>query len=229
MRAFKSRFTPVLLLIIPLLVAACSGGQAAQESDDEPTVPATSEPTVPAAGEAAAPATSEPTAAVAEGGEFELSENYEFDGFGFSMAIPAGWHADTRREVTFINELESDHATAFREEPPPREGYQIALDHRDAAFMATIGLGEDPTLQDLFELNKEFFDWQEPIEVSETEAFGAPALAAKAFDGEDWGYSLMGFANDEAFLLSLGAPSEEALDAFLPTFEQIVSSIAPAE
>lgn len=202
MRAFKSRFTPVLLLLILLLVAACSGEQAAPESDAEPA---------------------------AETDEYELGESYEFAGFGFSIAIPAGWHADTRGTVTMINELESDHATAFRDEPPPLEGYQIGLDHRNAAFMAGIGLGEDPTLQDLFELNKEFFEWQEPVEVSESEVFGVPALAAKAFDGEDWGYTLMGFVNDEAFLLGYGAPSEEALDGFLPTWEQMVASIVPTE
>ena len=72
-------------------------------------------------------------------------------------------------------------------------------------------------------------DWQEPVEVSESEVFGAPALAARAFDGESWVYTLMGFVNDEAFLLSLEAPSEEALDTFMPTFEQMVASIAPVD
>jgi hypothetical protein len=179
-----------------------------------------------AGAEPTAEATAEPAASVA-GDVYELDETYVIPGFGFSMAIPAGWHADTRGEVTLINELESDHATAFREDPPPREGYQISLDHRDAAFMAGIGLGDDATLQDLLDLNKDFFDWQEPLEVSESEAFGVPALAARHFDGEEWGYAVMGFVNEEAFLLGFGAPSEEALDAFLPTWQQMVASIAP--
>jgi hypothetical protein len=116
---------------------------------------------------------------------------------------------------------------SFKSPFPPREGYQIRHDHRDAAFMASIGLGEESTVQDLVELNKGFFEWQEPVEVSETTAFGAPALFARTCDDEGMGYSVMGFVNDEAFLLSLGAPSEEALDAFFPTFERMLASVAP--
>ena len=93
--------------------------------------------------------------------------------------------------------------------------------------MASIGLDEEPTLQDLFELNKNVFEWQEPIEVSETEVFGVSALAARGCETDFCGYSLMGFVNDEAFLLFTGADTEEKLDAFLPTFEQMVASIAP--
>jgi hypothetical protein len=37
----------------------------------------------------------------------------------------------------------------------------------------------------------------------------------------------MGFVNDEAFYLRSKAKTEEELDAFLPTFEQMVASIAP--
>ena len=236
MSLFKSNPVPALLLLIPLLIAACSGNQPAREAAAEPTA-ASAEPTAAGADPAAASAeptavSDEPAAASDEpagaGDEYALGDSYIIDDFGFSIAIPAGWHADTREPITIINELESDHSTAFQGQPPQREGYEISLDHRDASFMAGLGLGEDPSLQDLLELNKGFFNWQEPIEVSETEAFGAPALAVKAFDGEDWGYGLMGFVNDETFLLSLGAPSEEALDAFLPTFEQMVASIAPA-
>jgi hypothetical protein len=90
-----------------------------------------------------------------------------------------------------------------------------------------MGLGEDPTLQDLFELNKRVLGWQEPVEVSETEVFGVPALAARACDTVSCEYALMGFVNDEAFYLRSKAKTEEELDAFLPTFEQMVASIAP--
>ncbi len=218
MRSFKSPFSPILLLLVSLLVAACNGEQPAQEAGAEPTIEPTAEPTVGP--------TVEPTFSVA-GDAYELDETYVFPGFGFSMAIPAGWPADTRGPVTKINELEADHATAFRDDPPPREGYEIGLDHRDMVFMRSIGLGENPTLQDLFEFNKDNFEWQEPVEVSESEAFGVPALAARSCDTEGCGYTLMGFVNDEAFLLGTGAATEEELDAFLPTFKQMVASIAP--
>lgn len=54
-------------------------------------------------------------------------------------------------------------------------------------------------------------------------------LAAKAFDCADWVYALMGIVNEEVFLMTLRARSEEALDAFLPTQDQMVASIAPTE
>ena len=210
MRSFKSPFSPILLLLVSLLVAACNGEQPAQEAGAEPTIEPTAEPTFSVAGDA-----------------YELDETYVFPGFGFSMAIPAGWHADAEGPATRINELEADHATAFRDNPPPREGYEILHDHRSMLIMRSMGLGVDPTLQDLFEFNKGILEWQEPVEVSESEVFGVPALAARACDTESCEYALMGFVNDEAFYLRSKAGTEEALDAFLPTFEQMVASIAP--
>jgi hypothetical protein len=206
MRSFKSPFSPILLLLVSLLVAACNGEQPAQQAGAEPVV--------------------EPTSSVA-GDAYELDETYVFPGFGFSMAIPAGWYAGTDGPATRINELEADHLTAFRDDPPFREGYEILHDHRNMTFMRSMGLGEDPTLQDLFELNKRVLGWQEPVEVSETEVFGVPALAARACDTVSCEYALMGFVNDEAFYLRSKAKTEEELDAFLPTFEQMVASIAP--
>ena len=204
MISFRSPFAPILLLLVSLFVATCNGEQPVQEAEAEPTI--------------------EPTLSVAA---YELDETYIFPDFGFSMAFPAGWHADTRGPVTRINELEADHATAFRDNSPPREGYEIGHDHRDLNFMASIGLDEEPTLQDLFELNKNVFEWQEPIEVSESEVFGVPSLAARSCGTEGCGYTLMGFVNDEAFYLFVGAETEKELDAFLPTFEQMVASIVP--
>lgn len=212
MRSFKSPFSSILLLLVSLLVAACNGEQPAQEAGAEPTIEPTAEPTI------------EPTVS---GDAYELDETYVFPGFGFSMAIPAGWHADTQGPATRINEFEADHATAWRDNPPPREGYEILHDHRSMVFMRSIGLGADPSLQDLFEFNKGVLGWQEPVEVSESEVFGVPALAARACNAESCEYALMGFVNDEAFYLRSKAVTEEELDAFLPTFEHMVASIAP--
>ena len=63
--------------------------------------------------------------------------------------------------------------------------------------------------------------------MSETEVFGVPALAARACGTGSCEYALMGFVNNEAFYLRSMAETEEELDAFLPTFEQMVASIAP--
>jgi hypothetical protein len=72
MRSFKSPFSSILLLLVSLLVAACNGEQSAQEAGAEPAVESTS---------------------FVAGDAYELDETYVFPGFGFSMAIPAGWYA----------------------------------------------------------------------------------------------------------------------------------------
>lgn len=159
----------------------------------------------------------------------ELTETHVFAGFGYSIDYPAGWLAETRGAFTAISELEEDHRRAFIENAPV-EGYQVGLDHQRMTFMRGLGLPNDPSLQDLLALNTEFFELQEPMEVSETVIFGVPALSVKAHsESVGWGFGIMGFVNDEAFLLSLSAPSEEALDEFRPTWNRMLESIEPVE
>ena len=160
---------------------------------------------------------------------FELSETQVLQGFGHSIDYPAGWLADTQVPVTVISELVEDHQKALRQDDFDGKGYQIIFDHRDMAFMEGIGLPQDPTLDDLLDLNKEFFEWQEPIEVTEQELFGVPTYGIETQDGSSWGISLMGIRDGEAFLLTLGAASEEARDAFRSTWERMLESISPTE
>ena len=201
------------LLVSALLLAACG----AQSTDSNESLrPET-------AGEEEAP----PDSTAGEDPLPELSERTSFAGFSFSIAHPSGWLVATDDPVTIINELAEDHETALQDERPPAIGYGVALDHRDMVFMRGLGLPEEPTLQDLFELNSGFFEWTNSLQATETEVFDAPALAIKAQEGENWTQTLMGFANEEAFLLSLTAPTEEALDAFLPTWEKMLQSIEP--
>lgn len=152
-----------------------------------------------------------------------------FTGFGFSIEHPEGWLAETRLTVTIISELEEDHDHAFGD-PFPRAGYQVFLDHRDVPFMQSIGLPENATLDDLLELNINEFDWQ-VSDVLETEIFGVPALRVKYdHDNENGAHVFyMGFIEGEAFLFGLGAPSEDAIDEFMPTWEKMIESIESVE
>jgi len=157
--------------------------------------------------------------------QFELTETYVVGDFEFSIDYPSGWLADTRAPVTIISELEADHELALQQGEFDLQGYQVSLDHRGMPFMRSIGLPESPTLDDLLGLNRGFFDWQESIEVTELEIFGVPAYSVETSDGSTWGVTLMGIRGDEAFLFGFGAPSEEAREAFMPTWERMLQSI----
>ena len=161
--------------------------------------------------------------------EILLSETYVFPGFGFSIDYPSGWSAETRDTYTVISELESDLSNAFQDDSPPVEGVGLSLEQQTLAFMRSIGLAEEATLEDLFDLNKDFFEWQDSVEPVETEAFDAPALSVRTSNDEVWGYRLMGYTGDRAFLLQFSAPSEEILDDLMPTWEQMLASIQPVE
>ena len=161
--------------------------------------------------------------------DLSLTEMHVFAGFGFSIDYPSAWFADTRESVTAISELLEDHERALVEGDFPARGYAISLDHRPMAFMGEVGLLGDPTLDDLFKLNAQFFEWQDQAESSEVVVFGVPALKVKGLGSNSWGNSLMGFLDDEAFLLTIRAPSEQALDEVLPLWDRMVESIRPVD
>ncbi len=161
--------------------------------------------------------------------QFELTETHVFSGFDFSVDYPAGWLTDTNAPASIISELEADHELSIQEADFNLQGYQVSFDHRDMPFMQELGLPENPTLDDLLELNRGFFEWDESIEVTEVEIFGVPAYRVETDDGSDWGVSLMGIRVEEAFLFGFGAPSEAAREAFLPTWDRMLESITLTE
>ena len=161
--------------------------------------------------------------------QFELTDTHVFSGFEFSVDYPAGWLADTRAPASIISELEADHELALQEADFDAQGYGISFDHRDMPFMQGLGLPENPTLDDLLELNRGFFEWQDSIEVTELEIFGVPAYSVETDDGSSWGVNLMGIRGNEAFLFGFGAPSEAAREAFMPTWDLMLQSITPTE
>lgn len=156
---------------------------------------------------------------------FKLSETYEFPDFGYSIDYPAGWFVDTEPPVTVISELHEDHQRALRGAVFSVSGYQVTLDHRDISFMRSIGLPNNPTLDDLLNLNADFFAWQEPISPQNIMVFESEAYSVETEDGRNWGVSVMGFREGEAFLLSFLAPTENARDAFLPRWAQMLEGL----
>ncbi len=163
------------------------------------------------------------------GGEFDLEQRHTLGDFGFSIAYPSGWFADTQETVTILSEIETDQRRAMRAEEFDVEGYQITFEHEDMEFMSGLGLPDEPSLADLFALNARFFEWEAGIAMTETTVFGVPALRVFRSEATVGRVLLMGFRDGEAFLLSFEAPSREARDLFLPTWDRILASIQPAD
>ncbi len=157
-----------------------------------------------------------------------LTETHEFAGLGFTIDYPAGWFAASDDSVTNISQLEVDHLRAFSGGTFPTTGIGVSLDHRDITFMRGIGLPADATTADLVQIFAAFFEWQEPFEAVEIEVFGVLAASVRAIDGSgNTALTLQGFIADEVFVLFIFSPSDEVLDAFLPTWEAMLASIKP--
>ena len=160
----------------------------------------------------------------------ELTETHEFTGFGFSIDYPAGWLANTTLTITSINENEDDHQAAMRGADPLLMGVAVTLDHRGPAFLQSIGLPADATVEDLLAFNFENFDYEQVSPPEEAEVFGVVGLRVRVNNPQgDTGIVYQGFVGEEAFLLILGAPDAETLDAFMPTWEAMLASITAVE
>ena len=204
MNRSEKRLYVLLLLMGIFILVACNAGDEAVETSSE---------------QEAAQNTDSSGA-----DEIVLSETYVLPGLGFTIDHPTGWFAETRDTFTVFSEIETDLGDAFRENSSPYEGLVMTMDQRTPDFMLTIGLEEGASLEDLFNLNKGFFEWQEPLEVVEVELFNAPALRVNTSDDEDQIYTFMGFMGDIAFLITLSTPEEQALDTLLPIWSQMLAS-----
>ncbi len=146
-----------------------------------------------------------------------LTQTCVFPGFGFRIDYPEGWVTATQATVSLFAGTEADLAKLQR--GASLEGVVLSHDHRGLSFMQGLGLPED-----LYALNAGVFGWGEPVAQSKVTVFGTPALRVRVSEGGRWEETVMGYAGAQAFLLSVEAPSEEALDDFLPTFEAMLAS-----
>lgn len=224
---------------ISLVAAACGGDDASPEVP--PTATAAPAPTTTASTASTAPTTTTTTAlsTTTTVAPFEIplpadvTETYEIPGFGFSIDYPTGWAIDTRDPVTVIASSEAALQARFSDSNPAPETVVITLDHRTVEFLQGIGLAaEDPTAQDLLEFNSNEFGWTDISDPEEVEVFGTTALVVRFGDprgGFNLAYQGVRPDVDDVFLLSVGSPTEENLDAFLPTWEAMLESITATE
>lgn len=147
-----------------------------------------------------------------------LTQSTPLTGSGFKISYPAGWVARSNGTTTFIE----DHANSCDN----HDGICVVHDHLSMATLKGMGLADPADLQAMLALNRRFFSWQEDGEPQQTQLFGVPALSVHYFDDGVYGYILMGYVNNEGFILNLSAPTQAKLDEILPTFTAMRASIA---
>ncbi|MEE9247477.1 MAG: hypothetical protein V3U79_02115 [Dehalococcoidia bacterium] len=167
-----------------------------------------------------------PTEIPASPGETELTQTQVFKGFGFSIDYPEGWTATTEGKSTNINEFQEDSGLSSISGAPERKGYGVSLERVTLDFLRNVGLPDQPSLEELLNFNSRAFGW-EVLETSNTSVFGVPVLSVTVRSPSNSGIALIGFVKDEAFALSMIAPSEEARDQFIPTWTRMLESIKP--
>ena len=228
MRSLNGRGFLLIAAFMVLAIAAVSCGSSSVPTatlTPAPTAPATEAPTqVLAATEEPAP-TGEPF----DPSAVQLTQTHVFEGFGFSIDFPDGWVAETEGDTTFFFEASEDRGgtgppRGFPPEGPP--GFGVIMARAPIAAIRAAGLPEAASLDDLLELNSMMNNWQRQ-DVSEVAIFGVPALAARIRLPDSSDIAVMGFRNDEGFLLTLKTPNDEERDLFLPVWQRMLDSIKP--
>lgn len=148
-----------------------------------------------------------------------LAQSTSLTDSGFKISYPAGWIVRANGSTTIIEE----HANAC----DLRDGICVVHDHLGLAALSEMGLPEQANLEAMLMLNRRFFSWKELTEPEETQVFGVPALGLRYYDDGVYGYILMGYVNNEGFLLNISVPTEAGLEQILPTFTAMRASIAP--
>jgi len=140
---------------------------------------------------------------------------------GFKIGYPAGWVTrNNGGSTTFIEERANTCDN--------HDGVCVVHDHLSMDALTGMGLTKPGDLQALLDLNRHFFSWKELGDPEKTQLFGAPALGLRYFDDGVYGYIVMGFVNNEGFILNISAPTQAGLDQVLPTFTEMRASIAPS-
>ena len=166
--------------------------------------------------------------AAAQDTAWTLTETLEISNssFGFRIAYPAGWTTDRHQQVTVINELAADQQHAF-DGTFVTQGYSIRFESISLRQMRQLGLQPaNATPEEFFQVNSQRYSYQQPVETADLTFLARPALRAQTVDGAGNAVStVQGVIDGAGYMLTLAAPSPEALDAFLPTWEQMLDSI----
>lgn len=150
-----------------------------------------------------------------------LPETTSLTDSGFKISYPEGWTVRTNGSSTLIEQRANSCDV--------NNGACVVHDHLSMAALSEMGLPVQANLQAMLVLNRNYFTWKELTEPEETQVFGVPALGLRYYDDGVHGYILMGYVNNEGFLLNISAPSAKELDEVLPIFTAMRASITPDE
>lgn len=224
-----------LVVLMALVVSACS--DSGDNGTDQPAAAAVQEPetdsqaaslntsdSVPAS--ASPPRSSSALDDSSALNELGLTETYSFDQLGFSIAYPTGWLTGSSGITRLISEVEEDHDKAWPakagwiQTPRATKGYQVSLTLLAARWVQTM--------EELMAFYRNAYSLREQSELRVEQVFrGEPAVR---FTGT-LGYGrlvncLGGYDRRFIYTLCLGAPSEQALSEFMPTWEQMLATTA---
>ena len=225
----------LLAMVVVILSGLIVAGSAALGSTPVPEAP-TATPTLVPSTPTPVPPTSTPaptpTAAADTGSgisapiDLELTQTHVLPDFGFSLDYPSGWFAQTRNSLTILTQFEEDQERVVTSGSAAL-GYYLTMDHTDIERLYRLGLPENPSLGDLLQFNMLFLGMPQPKTISEATVFGVPAIRAKAGNEDQWAITYIDIKDDIFFLLVMSGPSEDALDAFGPTWTKMLQSIEP--
>lgn len=157
-----------------------------------------------------------------------LTQTHTIPSFGFSIDYPEGWFAETDGSISRMVEIQEDLDPPDGPCCPKSNGVVISLDHRSIFQLEEWGLPKDASLDQLFAFNIGEIEGMTNPEITETVVFGVPALRSSYYESQ-WRITYAGFIKDEAFIFAVGAPTEQLLDDFMPTWDLILASISPID
>jgi len=228
--SYKRPLATVVVILGGLIVAGCAaiGSTPVPEAPTAtPTlIPSTPTPVPPTSTPAPTPTAADTGSRISAPIDLELTQTHVLPDFGFSLDYPSGWFAQTRKNLTILTQFEEDQERVVTSGSAAL-GYYLTMDHTDIERLHRLGLPRNPTLGDLLQFNIIFLGMPQPKTVSEATVFGVPAIRAKAGNEDQWARTSIGIKDDRFFLLVMSGPSEEALDAFGPTWTKMLQSIQP--
>jgi hypothetical protein len=147
--------------------------------------------------------------------ETAITRTQKLPGIDYQIAYPDGWHAKATDTAVSISQKRADFDQALGSSFA-REGIEISFSVHDA----------QSNLNALADATRELFDCD--CTTTQTELFGVPALQFRVTDAAGNAILMMvGIYEDNSFVLNVTAPSDAALDDFMPTWERIRNSIEP--
>jgi hypothetical protein len=159
---------------------------------------------------------------------WELTETLRVRGTGWTTYLinyPTGWQTDNAALYTRFGERGVDMAHAA-DDRFAVEGYMIVMERFRPREMQDLGVVVNAPITDVIAYIGETREFATNVELQETSFLAAPALSLRTTDARgNHLYITAGYHGIVFEMVTIFAPSAEALDTFLPTWEAMLASI----